>query len=330
MQQPKNMRCSSPNSNPKIAFYYINNLMRRTIKFCAIKPVGWAYILYLSIQAAYAQPVGEFEKLSEKNSKTEQKNNSAPKLEFYNWLYGSSRRSWFEWHTITASVNSSLIESGIRVRGMGAIGGYADDIKGNESANIIASANELNDYILPSMGTVGKLYGMNGLGGLQFGYTYASEAWKISAFVGASVIRVWSLASNMTTQIIKFSKDPASLNGMRYGVLVSLEGEYHPTDQLMFSAWGIYTPAYNWGYVEIKSGVALPFKDILPAGILENAFIGPHIALSVSDGIRQPMLGGHLSGVKLGPVFLNLNGGYTHEPLCGSGFYSILETTVQF
>jgi hypothetical protein len=293
-------------------------------------PIGLVYILCLSIQMAYAQPVGEFDELSEKNLKNYQNNNSAPRLEFYNWLFGSSRRSWFEWHTITASVNSSLVESGIRVRGMGAIGGYADDIKGNESENIIASANEIDDYILPSLGTVGKIYGMNGLGGLQFGYTYASETWKISAFVGASVIRVWSDGSNMTAQIIKFSTDPAALNGKRYGVLVSLEGEYHPTDQLMFSAWGIYTPAYNWGYIEIKSGVAVPFKDMLPAGMLDNAFVGPHTALSVSDGIRQPLLGAHLSGVKLGPVFFNLNGGYTREPFCGNGLYSILETSIQF
>jgi len=300
------------------------------MKLCAKRSIGLACIVCISIQAASAQPVGEFDKLSEKNSKDEQKTNSAPNLEFYNWLYGSSRRNWFEWHTITASVNSSLIESGIRVRGMGAIGGYADNIKGNEAENIVASINEVDDYILPAMNTVGKLYGMNGFSGLQLGYTYATENWKISAFLGASVVRVWSLGSNMTTQIIRFATDLSELNGMRYGVLVSLEGEYHPTDQLMFSAWGIYTPAYNWGYVEIKSGLALPFKDMLPAEILENAFMGPHIALSVSDGVRQPMLGGHLSGVKLGPVFLNLNGGYTHEQFSGNGFYSILETSIQF
>lgn len=296
----------------------------------AIKPVSLACIACIFIQPALSQPVGEFDTSSENSLKESQKINSAPKLEFYNWLYGSSRRNWFEWHTITASVNSSLIESGFRVRGMGAIGGYTDDIKGNESKNILVDANKFEDYILPSMGTVGKLYGMNGFAGLQFGYTYSADKWKISAFLGASVIRVWSIASNMTTQIIKFATDPARLNGTRYGVLASLEGEYRPTNQLMFSVWGVYTPAYNWGYFEIKSGVALPFKDMLPITIVEDAYIGPHVALSVSDGIQQPMLGAHLSGVKLGSVFLSLNGGYTHEAISGSGVYSILETSIHF
>ena len=134
----------------------------------------------------------------------------------------------------------------------------------------------------------------------------------------------------MITQIIKFSTDPSTLNGMRYGILASVDAEYHPTNQLMFSVWGIYSPAYSWGYFEMKSGVAMPFKDLLPTAILENAYIGPHMALSISDGVRQPMLGAHLSGVKIGPVFISLNGGYTHEQFSGNGVYSILETSIEF
>ena len=304
--------------------------MKRLSRLGSLYIIGFTQVMILCLCPAYCQPVGDQFLTSQDRPKQSEKTKDEPKVEFYNWLYGSSRRNWFEWHTVTASMNSSLDDTGFRLRGMGAIGGYADNIKGDVSENIIASANETDDYVLPSLGTVGKLYGMNGFGGLQIGYSYVAETWKISAFIGAAYIRVWSLGSNMTTQIIKFSADPSTLNGMRYGILASVEGEYHPTNQLMFSVWGIYSPAYSWGYFEMKSGVALPFKDSLPTAILDNAYIGPHMALSISEGIRQPMLGAHLSGVKIGPVFISLNGGYTHEQFSGNGVYSILETSIEF
>ena len=67
----------------------------------------------------------------------------------------------------------------------------------------------------------------------------------------------------MTTQVIKFSTDLATLKNTKYGVLASLEMKYHPNDQLILSTWGVYTPAYKWGYFEIRSGVALPFSELL-------------------------------------------------------------------
>ena len=69
---------------------------------------------------------------------------------------------------------------------------------------------------------------------------------------------------------------------------------------------------------------------MLSNSVAENAFIGPHAALSISDGVRQPMLGAHLSGLRLGPVYVNYTAGYTHEQFTGNGIYSILETSIQF
>lgn len=304
--------------------------MRRISKLEYVFLVGFVHYMALCASSAYCQPVGEADLSSAVKPKQLQSIRDEPKIEFYNWLYGSSRRNWFEWHTITASVGSSLVTTGFRLRGMAAIGGYTDNIDGNESENILASADSLDDHILPSMGTVGKLYGMNGFGGLQFGYTYVVDNLKISGFVGGSFVKAWATASNMTTHIIKFSTDLSELKGTRYGILASIEGEYHPTDLLMFSAWGIYTPAFKWGYFEVKSGIAFPFTELLPKDIVENTYIGPHIALSISDQVRQPLFGGHLSGLKIGPIYMSVNAGYTREPLSGSGVYSILESSIQF
>ena len=134
--------------------------------------IGLTQLMVLCSFQAYFQPVGESVLSSDDSITGNQKANDVPKIEFYNWLYGSSRCNWYEWHTITASVNSSIVETGFRVRGMGAVGAYGNNIKGDKSENIVASANALDDYILPSMGTVGKLYVMQGFGGLQIGYTY--------------------------------------------------------------------------------------------------------------------------------------------------------------
>lgn len=210
---------------------------------------------------------------------------------------------------------------------MGAVGGYVDHIKGNEAENVLATAYGLEDNVLPLLGTVGELHGMNGFGGLQFGYTLALDRLKISGFVGASVVRTWANSSHMASAAIKLSADPATSNGSRYGVLVSLEAELHPTDELMLSTWSIYTPAYKWGYFEVKSGIALPFRNI---SSLEDAYFGPHVALNVSDSGTQPMLGAHVSGVTIAGCYLSFIVGYTHEQTTGKGAYSILETSWQF
>ena len=304
--------------------------MRRVSKLSGLCLISFTQFLIFFSPRACSQPVGELVASSDKPLQQSGSINREPKIEFYNWLYGSSRGNWFEWHTVTASMISSLIESGFRLRGMGGIGGYADDIEGEEAENTLASAYSVDDNFLPTMGTVGKLYGMNGFGGLQLGYTHVAESWKISAFVGASVVRIWAVETIMMTEVVKFARDLATLKGTKYGVLASIEGEYHPTDKLMFSAWGIYTPAYKWGYFELKSGVSLPFGGILPKEILENAYVGPHVALNVSDGLRQPMFGAHLTGITLGPVYMSITSGYTHEQLTGKGIYSILETSMQF
>lgn len=279
-----------------------------------------ACLLITLLQPAHAQPVGES---IERDSSPQ----SEPHVEFYNWLYGSSRRNWFEWHTVTTSIASTLDTTGFRARAMGAVGGYITHIKGDEAENFFAATYGLEDNVLPLLGTVGELHGMNGFGGLQFGYTLALDKVKISGFVGASVVRQWAVASRMASGAIRLSADPATLNGTRYGVLVSLEAEAHPTDDLMFSTWSIYTPAYKWGYFEVKSGIALPFRNI---SLLKNAYFGPHVALNLSDGGKQPMLGAHVTGVTIGGINLSFTAGYTREQSTGNGVYSILETVWQF
>ena len=211
---------------------------------------------------------------------------------------------------------------------MGAVGGYAVNIRGAEAEIATGSGFEQND-ILSSMGTVGKFYGMNGFGGLQLGYTHQFERGKISGFVGVALVKDWGIASNMAASSIRLAVDAASFNVSRLGVLGSLEGEFYPTDDTMLSGWAIYTPAYRWGYFEARAGVALPFRSLLPASFAENAYIGPHAAFSMTEGAGQPMFGGHLSGLKIGDLHLNYTVGYTRET-SGGGVYSILETTLQF
>lgn len=253
---------------------------------------------------------------------------SRPNLEIYNWLYGSSRRTWYEWLTVTASINSSLDQSGLRSRIMGAVGGYASDIPGSEAEILSASGYEQND-ILPLMGNVGKLYGMNAFSGLQFGYAYQNDRVKLGGFVGLAVVKDWTKSSNLMASTIRHSLDAATFNVSRLGVLGSLEGEFYPTDQTMISWWAIYTPAYNWGYFEARAGALLPFRSVLPRSFAENAYIGPHIALSMTEGARQPMFGAHLSGLSIGNMRLSYTLGYTREAP-GNGVYSILETTLPF
>jgi Cellulose biosynthesis protein BcsS len=211
---------------------------------------------------------------------------------------------------------------------MGAVGGYVDHIKGNATESIFNSAYGLEDNVLPYLDTVGELQGMNGFGGIQFGYTYAADNWRVSGFIGGGVVRTWAISTRMASPAIKLSADPGTLNGTRFGVLVSLEGELHPTDEVMLSTWGIYTPAYKWGYFEGKFGIAVPFRNSI--SILKNAYFGPHMALNLSEGERQPMLGVHATGLEIAGIYLNFTVGYTREKFTGNGVYSIVETSWQF
>lgn len=278
----------------------------------------------LSAQPAFSQPVdGVFQGDADQRQilKTE------PRFELYNWLYGSSRRSWYEWFTATAAVNSSLDQSGFRLRAMGAVGGYAIDIRGSDAESLSAAGYETND-MLSSMGTVGKFYGMNGFGGLQFGYSQLFDRGKVSAFVGMALVKDWANGSNMMAPFIRYALDAATLDVNRLGVLGSIEAEFRPTDDTMISGWAIYTPAYNWGYFEAKAGIAVPFRSLLPEPF-RSAYVGPHLAISMTEGARQPMLGVHLSGVEIGGIHFNYAAGYTRESAV-NGVYSILETTLPF
>jgi hypothetical protein len=103
-----------------------------------------------------------------------------PSIEFDSWSWGTTRRSWYQWFTATAAIESSLEASGWRLRATGGFGGYAADVKGSDAENVIASAMEVDDIALPHLGTVGKYYGSDGFVGAQIGYALIDRNWEVS------------------------------------------------------------------------------------------------------------------------------------------------------
>lgn len=255
----------------------------------------------------------------------------APSVELDSWSWATSRRSWYQWFTATAAIDSSLEESGWRLRATGGFGGYAQDVKGSDAENIVADALEVDDPTLTHIGAVGKYYGTDGFVGAQIGYALTDKNWEMSGFIGLGFTKEGYLGANMRSSAYRIPPDAASaLEGAEFGVLGSLEFRATPNDQLMLLASSIYTTAFRWGYFEIKPGVSFPFNDSLPVLLKGNLFFGPHAALSSYRGELQPMFGAHITAMEIGPFYVSLAGGHVRDRYSGSGAYMILETSIRF
>lgn len=254
-----------------------------------------------------------------------------PIVEFYSWSWGTTRRSWYEWLTATAAIESSLEESGWRLRATGGFGGYASDVKGSDAENVIARAMEVDDTALPFLGTVGKLHGADGFIGAQIGYALIDKKWEASGFVGVGMTTEGYLGANMRSAALRIPPDAISdLAATAFGVLGSLEFRATPNDHLMLFASAIYTTAFRWGYFEVKPGILFPFNDSLPGLLKGKLFFGPHAALNSYKGELQPMFGAHITLMEIGPFYASLAGGYVRDQSSGQGGYTILETSVRF
>ncbi len=254
-----------------------------------------------------------------------------PSIEFNSWSWGTTRRSWYQWFTATAAIESSLEASGWRLRATGGFGGYAADVKGSDAENVIASAMEVDDIALPHLGTVGKYYGSDGFVGAQIGYALIDRNWEVSGFLGVGMTTEGYLGANMWNAALRIPPESISdLAGTEFGVLGSLELRAAPNDQLMLFASAIYTTAFGWGYFEVKPGVVFPFNDSLPVWLKGKLFFGPHTALNSYKGELQPMFGAHVTLMEIGPFYASLAGGYVRDEYSGKGGYTILETSVRF
>lgn len=254
-----------------------------------------------------------------------------PSVELDSWSWGTTRRSWYQWLTATAAIESSLEESGWRLRATGGFGGYAYDVKGSDVENVVADAMEVDDPLLPHIGTVGKYYGSAGFVGAQIGYALIEKNWEVSGFVGVGMTTEGYLGANMWSSALRIPPDAIEdIVGTEFGVLGSLEFRATPNSHLMLFASSTYTTALRWGYFEVKPGIAFPFNDALPASLKGKLFIGPHAALNAYRGDLQPMFGAHLTITEMGPFYASLAGGYVRDQYNGKGAYTILETSVRF
>lgn len=254
-----------------------------------------------------------------------------PRLSFDSWSWGTTRRSWYEWLTATAAIDSSLEESGWRLRATGGFGGYAYDVKGSDVENVVADAMQADGIALPDVVTVGKYFGSDGFVGAQIGYAFVEKSWELSGYLGVGITTEGYLGANLWNAALRIPPDAVSaLAGTEFGVLGSLEFRATPNDHLMLFASSIYTTAFRWGYFEVKPGVSFPFDEALPALLKGKLFFGPHVALNTYKGDLQPMFGAHVTLMEIGPFYASLAGGYVRDQYNGKGAYTILETSVRF
>jgi hypothetical protein len=254
-----------------------------------------------------------------------------PSVVFDSWSWATTRRSWYQWFTATAAIESSLEASGWRLRATGGFGRYAADLEGSDVENVVASAMDIDDNVLPLIGTVGKYYGSDGFAGAQIGYALVEKNWEASGFLGVGMTTEGYLGANMWNVALRIPPESVSdFAGTEFGVLGSLEFRAEPNDELMLFASAIYTTAFRWGYFEVKPGVLFPFNDSLPDVLKGKLFFGPHAALNSYKGELQPMFGAHVTLMEIGPFYASVAGGYVSDQSSGKGGYTILETSVRF
>lgn len=145
---------------------------------------------------------------------------------------------------------------------------------------------------------------------LLAGYEIATERFNVIGLIGAAAGESVSGGVTRTQAGVK-------------GVVSSYAT---PTDETMTYNSFTYSSIDNFSQLQSKVGVK----------ISGNLYLGPEVNFSWRDqipspsGIAQMLVGVHLSGWEVGPLFFSVSGGWAHDRQIGSGQYISLNVYGSF
>jgi hypothetical protein len=217
------------------------------------------------------------------------------------WYTGQEKPS----ETWIVAVNSSVTVTSIGSQFADLNATVAVDGKPDESGFRVRLDGLGGVYKYRDQATGLHIHGQEEEGSLLGGYQWIGQSFRIAGFVGPDL-------RNDSVSI----PDPHNpVIGTSVGAKAVLDGWFKPLDRVMISGYGSYTTNDNAYFTRLKAGYA----------VLDEIYIGPETALLGNDFFNQWRIGGHLSGLQLGPLQFALAGGYLHDRMQKGGAYTTLD-----
>jgi hypothetical protein len=170
-------------------------------------------------------------------------------------------------------------------------------------------------YIAQDTGV--RIHGFGEEADILFGYSFNFEANKL--FESSSFLLM--TGANLQTDRLNMIDPENSVQGTRYGSKTEAEFYSNPTEKTLFSVQGQYSTAFNAYYSEINLGYA---------ALAPEMFFGPVVMFLGDDHYAQWRAGASLSGLKVGRVEFNLQGGFMHDREQGDGAFATVGAYVRY
>lgn len=111
-------------------------------------------------------------------------------------------------------------------------------------------------------------------------------------------------------------RDPGNpVIGTEVGAKAAVEFYVKPTSKTLLAGYGSIATTHSGYYARFKAGYE----------IYGSAYIGPELAFLGDDFFNQWRVGGHLTGLRLGPVQAGISVGYLHDRVQKGGVYTSLD-----
>ena len=147
-------------------------------------------------------------------------------------------------------------------------------------------------------------------GSVLVGHEWIWRDAKLAGFVGLSV----------RNNTLSFPDPGNQVVGTSYGVKGAVDLFLRPSDRTMLQAYGSFSTNDKAYFARLKGGYRIG----------DQLYAGPEIAFLGNAFYSQFRIGGHLSGLELGPVQVSVSAGYLNDRDQGHGAYGSLDLRAQF
>lgn len=210
----------------------------------------------------------------------------------------NSRRSVFEYGSITAAPFGGLEKSGVRMKIESVNGGYYYNQPG-----------DLERGDSPLVLIHGHFFGASAL----VGYEYVGDKLSVAGYAGGDYQH--DSLSHM---------DPANpTTGTHWGAKFATEVDYRPDDTTAISLDGHYSTANNSWWSKFRPGFAVLTS-------IPSVYVGPEVGFQGDNFYRTWRIGAFAKGLKLGDLELGVSTGFLRNDVIGNGVYGALEARVTF
>jgi hypothetical protein len=130
------------------------------------------------------------------------------------------------------------------------------------------------------------------------------------------------IGANLQDHTLSIPDPTNPVQGSKLGLKVHGDVWGTPTPATMVYAFAEYSTAFATFHVSAKGGI-----EIISG---QQLYLGPQLSFFGNERFRQWRAGGHLTGLQLGRLDIDIGGGYLRETDEGNGVYGTIEAKIRF